>query len=187
MLADKVAEMVLVVRDLASPKLPALVEKIRRAGKHLLVRVTDKIEQISDCAIIVTASNTPEPLIHARHLTAGPVVICDISLPSDVAEDVELQRPDVLVIHGGVVRLPCNDDLTIGAVPLAKGNIFACMAETILMGLEGIQKNGSIGSVRPAEVLKALGMAERHGFVLADDNADSPGNNSVSLAYASLT
>lgn len=146
------------------------------------MRVTDRIEDVTDCDIIVTASNTPGPLIYPRHLSRGPVVICDLSLPPDVAEEVKLERPDVLVIHGGVVRLPC-DDLTIGAVPLAKGHVFACMAETMLMGLEGIRVNGSVGSVKPDEVLNIMGIAEKHGFVLADIDGDSTSTSAMSLAH----
>jgi len=64
--------------------------------------------------------NSPEPLIHSEHLGTGPVIICDISVPSDVAPDVVQQRPDVVVIHGGIVRLPLNENFVIAGLPLEK-------------------------------------------------------------------
>jgi acetylornithine/succinyldiaminopimelate/putrescine aminotransferase/predicted amino acid dehydrogenase len=186
MMAPEVAELVLVTRDLASPKLEGLLKAIRQAKTHPSVRVTESIEDISDCSVIVTASNTPDPLVYSRHLAPGPVVICDISLPSDVAEEVKRERPDVLVIQGGVVKLPHNEDLKIGALPLAKGHVFACMAETILMGLEGVWAHDSVGSVKPDNVLKALSIAKKHGFALADIHTSLPTNAAISLAHADL-
>jgi acetylornithine/succinyldiaminopimelate/putrescine aminotransferase/predicted amino acid dehydrogenase len=186
MMAPKVAELVLVIRDLASPKLAGLLKTIRQATPNASVRVTESIEEISDCSVIITASNTPEPLIYSRYLAGGPVVICDISLPSDVADEVKRDRPDVLVIQGGVVKLPHNEDLEIGGIPLRKGHVFSCMAETMLLGLEGVQTDDSIGSVKPGNVLKVLSMAEKHGFSLADINADLPSNTAMSLAHTEL-
>jgi acetylornithine/succinyldiaminopimelate/putrescine aminotransferase/predicted amino acid dehydrogenase len=182
MIAPQVAELVLVVRDLASPKLEGLVKVIRQAKTHTSVRVTDRIEDISDCSVVVTASNTPEPLIYPRHLGPAPVIICDISLPSDVAEEVQRERPDVLVIQGAIVRLPYNDDLKFGAIPLQKGHVFPCMAETILMGLEGSRVHDRVGSVKPQDVRRALSIADKHGFALADLNT----NIAMSGAYAEL-
>ena len=182
MIAPKVAGLVLVVRDLASPKLEGLLKMIEQAKTHASVCVTDRIEDISDCSVIVTASNTLGPLIYPHHLGPGPVIICDISLPSDVAEEVKRERPDVLVIQGAIVKLPHNDDLKFGAIPLRKGHVFPCMAETILMGLEGIRVHDRIGSVKPQDVRRALSIADKHGFALADLNT----NSAMLGAYAEL-
>jgi predicted amino acid dehydrogenase len=73
-----------------------------------------------------------------------------------------------MVIKGGVVRLPCNSDLIIPGVPLAPGHVFACMAETLLMGLEDVAGHGSYGPLTTARVHWALDMADKHGFTLAE-------------------
>jgi len=184
MLAPRVAELVLVVRDAGSPRLEELREKIRKSGRSIPIKITDQIEDLADCAVIVAASNTPEPLIYPSDLADGPVVICDISLPPDVADEVKVQRPDVLVIQGGVVKLPCNEDFSVGALPLPKGHVLACMAETLLMGLAGDQFKGSMGPVMEEDVLKALSLAEKHGFALGDFNANLPVDNTMSLVHA---
>lgn len=169
MMAPDVAELVLIVRDPHSPRLQTVAEQIRAAAPDTKVTVAVDLAALKDCSLIVTASNAPEPLIHSEHLGSGPVIICDISVPSDVAPDVKQERPEVVVIHGGVVRLPHNDDFVIAGLPLEKGHVYACMAETLLMGLEGIDQHGSYGPVKPEGVRAALAMAEKHGFELGDN------------------
>ena len=168
MIAPTVKELVLVVRTASSPKLRPLLARLRDVAPHLRVSVVEDIAAISRCQLVVAASNVPEPLIFPRHLADGPVAICDISLPSDVSAEVLAERPDVLVIRGGVVRLPCNDDFSIGGIALPKGHALACMSETLLMGLEGLSSDGSVGSVTEEGVRRTLGWADKHGFRLGD-------------------
>ena len=168
MIAPSVKELVLVVRSVTSPKIRPLLAKLRAAAPQVRVSVVEDLAAISRCQLIVAASNSPEPLIYPRHLADGPVAICDISLPSDVSEQVRRIRPDVLVIRGGVVRLPFNDDFAIGGIALPRGHALACMSETLLMGLEGLRSNGSVGPVTEEGVRRTLAWADKHGFALAD-------------------
>jgi acetylornithine/succinyldiaminopimelate/putrescine aminotransferase/predicted amino acid dehydrogenase len=168
MIAPQIEELVLVVRSLASPKLKPLLTRLRDVAPRCRVRVVEDIDAISRCQLIVAASNVPEPLIFPRHLADGPVAICDISLPSDVSDEVRVERPDVLVIRGGIVRLPCNDDFSIGGIALPRGHALACMSETLLMGLEGLSSDGSVGPVTAEGVQRTLRWAEKHGFRLGD-------------------
>jgi predicted amino acid dehydrogenase len=170
-MAPMVRELVLVVRSLVSPKIKPILAKLRELAPKTLVRVVDSVEGISRCQLVVAASNVPEPLIYPRHLASGPVAICDISLPSDVSEAVRLERPDVLVIRGGVVRLPYDHDFSIGGIALPPGHSLACMAETLLMGLEGLSGNGSIGPVTSEGVMRTMAWARKHGFELGDIHA----------------
>jgi predicted amino acid dehydrogenase len=72
----------------------------------------------------------------------------------------------VRVIRGGVVRLPRDPDFRIAGAPLDPGLVYACLAETLLMGLEGATQHGSYGPVTAAGVESALAAAKRHGFEL---------------------
>lgn len=168
MIAPLVRELVLVVRQTNSPKLKPVLARLNTVAPHCRVTVVQDVSAISRCQLIVAASNTPEPLIYPQHLSDGPVAICDISLPSDVAEDVLAERPDVLVIRGGIVKLPCNDDFAVAGIILPRGHALACMSETLLMGLEGLSCNGSVGAVTEESVRRTLGWAEKHGFRLGD-------------------
>ena len=168
MMVPEVAELILVVRDTTSPRLQSVVEQIKTAAPKTKITVVTELTSLRYCELIVTASNTAEPLIHPEHLSQNPVVICDISVPTDVSQEVYIQRPNAVIIHGGVVRLPRNEDFIIGGLPLDRGHVYACMAETLLMGLEGVNSHGSFGPVKPEGVSRALAMAEKHGFELAD-------------------
>ena len=168
MIAPSVRELVLVVRSVSSPKIRPLLARLRAVAPQVRVLVVDDIAAIARCQLIVAASNVPEPLIYPSHLADGPVAICDISLPSDVSDDVHQERPDVLVIRGGIVRLPFNHDFAVAGIALPRGHALACMSETLLMGLEGLTSNGSVGPVTEEGVRRTLGWAAKHGFALAD-------------------
>ena len=116
--------------------------------------------------MILGASNAPEALIYPELLGDGPVVICDISVPLDTHPSVIEKCPNVRLIQGGVVRLPLNPAFRIGGIPLEAGLSFACMAETILMGLEGKQDHYSYGRIHRWQVEEILTIADRHGFEL---------------------
>ncbi|HYI09576.1 MAG TPA: aminotransferase class III-fold pyridoxal phosphate-dependent enzyme [Thermoanaerobaculia bacterium] len=168
LMAPRVRHMVLVARPGLSRRCRPLVQEIRNIAPRMEPEVAESPDALHSCSLIVSASNAAEPVIHARHLGPQRTVICDISLPADVAGDVILERGDVVVLKGGVVRLPCNPDLIIPGLPLAPGLVFACMAETLLMGLEGVEGHGSYGSLMPERVRWALDMADKHNFALAD-------------------
>jgi acetylornithine/succinyldiaminopimelate/putrescine aminotransferase/predicted amino acid dehydrogenase len=182
LMAREVRELVLLVRR-RSPKLGSVLAELRATAPDVPVRVVDDPADLAHCQLIVAASNTPEPLIYPEHLGSGPVVICDISLPSNVAEAVTLECPNVLVVKGGVVRLPLDPNFSIGGIPLMPGHVYACMAETLLMGLEG-SAEGSVGPVSVEGVRRAMAMAEKHGFTLADIHTNGAASGLMGVAYA---
>jgi predicted amino acid dehydrogenase len=166
MMAPHVAGLVFVVRDTLSRRVASAVSEVRRASPQTLVEVTDDLHALNTCSLVVAATISGGGLIQPEYLAPGPVIICDISVPADVAPSVPIVRPDAFVIDGGIVRLPFDEDFTIGGIPLERGHVFACMAETLLMGLEQITTHGSYGAVTPAGVETTLAMAEKHGFTL---------------------
>jgi acetylornithine/succinyldiaminopimelate/putrescine aminotransferase/predicted amino acid dehydrogenase len=174
LMAPDVAEVVLVVRRRSTPKLAATVAALRAAAPHTAIRVVDDLAVLADCPLVVTASSTPAPLIHPQHLGRAPLVICDISLPSNVAAEVARERPNARIVQGGVVRLPLDEHFAIGGIPLPRGHVFACMAETLLMGLEDRWEHASVGPVTVAGVRHAMAMAAKHGFTLADLGGNAP-------------
>jgi predicted amino acid dehydrogenase len=64
------------------------------------------------------------------------------------------------------VKLPKNADFLIAGLDLEPGYVYACMAETLLMGLEGVNEPVSFGAIKPEGVEWALGAAKKHGFNL---------------------
>ncbi len=130
------------------------------------LRIATDLDGLAGANLVLAASNSPDPLIFAEMLGPQPVVICDISVPMDTDASVRERRPDVTVIQGGVVRLPANPDFVIGGIPLEPGLSFACMAETVLLGLEGIRSHYSYGQITADQVETISTVAEKHGFVL---------------------
>jgi predicted amino acid dehydrogenase len=168
MLAREVGELVLVVRDRNSPRVEGVTKQIRQAAPDVKIEVVEDLHVLRDCQLIVAASSAAHPLIHAHHLSERPTAICDISVPSDVAPSLQTERPNALVIQGGNVRLPHNPEFHVLGLPLERGHVFACMAETLLMGLEGEAMRGSRGALSFADVEDALAIAAKHGFELGN-------------------
>lgn len=142
-------------------------------GAAAPVRVAGDPSGLVACDLVVSASSTPDPVIYPRHLGPGPKVIVDIAVPEDVAPEVLRERPDVRVIRGGIVRLPGGQQLELAGVPLEPGHVYACMAETLLLGLSRMNEHFSWGRVTKMHVEAIRDLATYHGFELARPALDS--------------
>ena len=170
-MATEVKGLVLVGRSLNAARLAPLLKQLQRISPDTRVEVTDNAAALRQCQLIATATVGAGELVQPSHLSDGPVAICDISVPSDVAAAVTRERPDALVIHGGIVRLPLDSGLSLVGLDLPPGHALACLAETLLMGLEGTTSHGSYGAITPDGVQRILALADKHGFALADIGA----------------
>lgn len=126
------------------------------------------VESIKDADVIVTVSSAGKELILPEHLRPGSIV-CDVARPRDVSVRVSKERPDVLVIEGGVVRVPGNVEFNFN-FGFPHQTAYACMSETMLLALEGDPSlfNFTLGkdvTVEQVDVINAL--AKKHGFELA--------------------
>lgn len=99
---------------------------------------------------------------------ARNAIVCDLSIPASVRPGTAESRPDLLIIKGGIVSLPFGEDLEIAGFPLPTGQTYACMAEAMLLGFEGIRDAAFTGSLTTDLVMRVAAMAARHGFELAD-------------------
>lgn len=164
MLAPLVREIVLIVRDVRSPRTQRVVNAIRAAAPNTVIRVSNDVADVYGCSLIAAASSAEGSLIRPEHIWDEPTVICDIAVPGDVDPSVSTLRPNAVVLQGGLVRLPRNEEFHIPAMPVKRGHVFACMAETLLMGLEGMTTHGSYGAISPQQVRDMLALADEHGF-----------------------
>jgi len=120
----------------------------------------------ADAVITVTSSETE--VVLPEHLKAGAIV-CDVARPRDVSVRVSKQRPDVLVIEGGVVKVPGDVKFRFD-FGFPSQTAYACMSETMILALEGDPSlfNFTLGkdvSVEQVDTISRL--AEKHGFELA--------------------
>lgn len=138
----------------------------RAAANGRIILTTDINQYLPQADIVVTATSSTQNMITAANLKPGAIV-CDTARPSNVSTAVQQARPDVLVIDGGIIAVPGQPDLgwQFGLEP---GLSFACMAETMILGLEQYDQHGSLGLDLPVEFLATVRqLADKHGFGLA--------------------
>jgi predicted amino acid dehydrogenase len=174
-LAQKVSRLVLSARS--KSRLKVLAETIQRESRTALKVEMDLGRALSEADVVITATSSGGSIIQAEHLKPGAIV-CDVAVPHDVCREVQKLRPDVLVIEGGVVEVPGNVDfgLDFGYPP---GLALACMAETMVLTLEGRFENFSIGRGLDYDRVQEIArLAARNGFRLAGFRAfDEPVGN----------
>jgi|AntDeeMinimDraft_5_1070356.scaffolds.fasta_scaffold19297_2 predicted amino acid dehydrogenase len=165
LIAKDIKKLKLVSRNLK--KLKSLKELIEKENGDIEVTYTNQIKEALDVSrVIITVSGAVETLFSPQDLLSGSVV-CDVARPRDVAHNVNGQRNDVLVIEGGIVKIPgevnFNFNFGVGAP-----NAYACMAETMLLTLESKFANYSIGpDIEISKVKEIKKIAQKHGFKLA--------------------
>jgi len=164
LLAPMVAELVLVGRQRS--RLEQAEEQVREAGARR-VRTSTHIEVIREADMVLSTTSAVRPIIQPEHLKQGAVV-CDVALPPDVSPRVARERDDVLSIHGGIMDVPGEVDFNFN-FGLAPGKAYACMAETMVLALEGRSEIYSLGKqVQPEQVHEIAQLAREHGFRLTE-------------------
>lgn len=143
------------------------------------VAISTQLEDLRECQLIATTTNSPQPIITAQHLRTGPVVISDIAVPSDVAHDVSVLRPNCVVLRGGVVGLPFGQQVRLPGAALPPGHIYGCLAETLVLGLSNSGRR-SYGALTAEQVLEVGQLAHKHGFRLVLDRAAAVSGGGVS-------
>ncbi len=128
-----------------------------------IIKISTDMQDLQKAQAIITATNTPDALIYPEHLPSESTIICDVSVPVDVAKEV-LDMKHVTVINGGRVTLPLQQALDVEAMPLQNGELYACIAETLLLGFEGVKDSFSYGALEKAKVKKIRRLSREHGF-----------------------
>jgi len=161
LLAPQVGHLVLVGR-----KRETLEQVLAELGNPPNVTAeTDVAVALKDADMIVAVTSSIEAIVQPEHLKPGAVV-CDVARPRDVSRRVAEERDDVLVIEGGAIALPGNPtiEFNFGFPP---GMVYACMAETMLLALEGHTGDYSIGGdLKQEQVEEMAGLGRKHGFKL---------------------
>jgi predicted amino acid dehydrogenase len=148
-------------------KLLQLKQDIERDHPRAIVHVaTDPSAALSEVDVIVTATSAAgHKVLDIMRVKPG-CVITDVARPLDMsAEDVAL-RPDVLVIESGEIELP--GDVRMKTIGLPDGVAFACLAETIVLALEGRYENFTVGrNLSWPKVKEIYRLGLKHGMKLA--------------------
>lgn len=162
LVAPVIHKLILIGRD--EVQLAEVARKAREAGQAT-IRHTSDINMLREAQLIITVTSAIDTIIHPDMLQKGAVV-CDVARPRDVSQAVAKERPDILVIEGGMVEIPGAVDFgfDFGFPPKMA---YACMAETMALALEGMYENFTLGkSITLAQVLTIDRIARKHGFQL---------------------
>lgn len=151
---------------------PGSARRLRRLGDSLsattCVQVSEDIEVLRGCDVVVTASNSPHPIVQPQHLPPGtPRLVYDLAVPGDVALPVA-GLAHVRWYAGGRMCLPMRQRVVFEGTGLAPGVVYACMAETMLLGFEPDAGVASHGPLTADSVRSAACLAARHGFEFVD-------------------
>ncbi|HSH03206.1 MAG TPA: SDR family NAD(P)-dependent oxidoreductase [Anaerolineae bacterium] len=162
MLAAETKQLILIGKR--PDALNQIAQKCRQLGGQDVITSVD-MGDINEAHLIITVTSDVQAVIQAEHLRRGAIV-CDVARPRDVSLQVAQQRPDVLVIEGGMVAVPGDVDFgfNFGFPPKMA---YACMAETMALALEQKYVSFTLGKeVQLSQVQTIDKIASKHGFAL---------------------
>jgi predicted amino acid dehydrogenase len=132
------------------------------------VTIATKAEDlVADCDLIITATSAfGQRIIDITRCKPG-AVICDVARPPDISKAEAALRPDVLVIESGEVRIP--GEIEIGYnIGLPPKTVYACLAETALLAMEGRFEDYTLGrNITMERVKEIYRLFKKHQFQLA--------------------
>jgi predicted amino acid dehydrogenase len=162
LLSCKVERLLLVGRQ------QLMLEAVRERceGRRAKVEVHTDLSHLSEASVILAATSATSAIIHPEHVRPG-AVICDVAVPPSVSRSVAQQRGDVLVVEGGSVNVPGQVDFHF-SFGYPRGKVYACMAETMALALEGRYEDYTLGKEIQLERVQEINeIATRHGFTLS--------------------
>nr|MCU0278753.1 hypothetical protein [Candidatus Nanopelagicales bacterium] len=117
-------------------------------------------------AIVTATSGAGKRVLDIMQVKPG-AVITDVARPLDLSAEDVAKRPDVLVVESGEILLP-GDDIHMGSIGLPPGVAYACLAETIVLALEGRYETFTIGrNIEWPKVKEIYRLGLKHGMKLA--------------------
>lgn len=165
LLNGKVNHLILAGRDME--KLAELTIELKQKNLSTVGFSEDIAKSVGRSDLVITVSSSTDAIIQPSDLKSGSVIV-DVARPRDVSVAVAKERPDCLVIEGGIIQVPGQPDLgfDFGFLP---GQAYACMSETMMLALEGpVEELCTLGKdISMYQIALMQNLAERHGFKLA--------------------
>lgn len=159
------ARLLLVGRRLAP--VAALADEIAATTPRLTVTPAVDVAAARSADLVIVLTSASDSIVRAEHLKPGAMVL-DGTQPRNTDADLLTKRPDVLVVDGGLVAVPSvRISVQIG---LPRGCVYACLAETMLLALDGHRGHFTLGAptLEQATYISQLAQKYRHlGFTLA--------------------
>lgn len=149
-------------------KLEALRDSILEETPDAKVIATVDYEQyLGDMDMIVTStSGAGKKILDIMKVKPG-CVITDVARPLDLPASEVAKRNDVLVIESGEIDLPSKVEMR-KSIGLPPNIVYACLAETIVLALEGRFEVFTVGrNIEWEKVKEIYKLGLKHGMKLA--------------------
>lgn len=164
-LAREVRHINLVARHLQP--LEELAQELNRESQATFEVSSDIRESLRHADVVIAVTSAVDFIINPADLKPGAVV-CDVARPRNVSRNVSALRNDVLVIEGGVIQVPGENLDFHFNFGFPERTSFACMAETMILALEGRYENFTLGrNLYPEQIDTISELAKKHDFKLA--------------------
>ena len=160
-LAQYVPHLVITARN--QERLAELADTLCASNTAAVEIAENPKEAVRNAEVVITTTSATEALIGADDLKSGAIV-CDVAVPKNVSPDVVDRRNDVLIFEGGMVEPPGNAKYN-PYVGLLDGLTYACMAEAMILVLEGRFETYSLGRDLSLEKINEISyLAIKHSF-----------------------
>lgn len=148
-------------------KLLALKHEIEQGRPRSRVHVAATPNgHLGDMDLIVTATSGAGKRVLDITAVKPGCVITDVARPLDLSAEDVAKRPDVLVIESGEIELP--GDVHMKDIGLPPGVAYACLAETVVLALEGRFETYTVGrNIEWEKVKEIYRLGLKHGMRLA--------------------
>jgi predicted amino acid dehydrogenase len=150
-----------------SAKLLALKHDLERGHPRAEIHVAATPgDHLAEMDLIVTAtSGAGKRVLDIMQVKPG-CVITDVARPLDLSAEDVAKRPDVLVVESGEIELP--GDVQMKNIGLPRGVAYACLAETVVLALEGRFETFTVGrNIEWEKVKEIYQLGLKHGMKLA--------------------
>jgi acetylornithine/succinyldiaminopimelate/putrescine aminotransferase/predicted amino acid dehydrogenase len=154
-LASRCRSLVLVARR-ASTRASRIADKL---DAELLLDIPEALRR----ARVVFSATSSGSCIEQGWLQPGTLVV-DVAVPTDV-EGVAAEREDVLLLTGGLSKVPRTMSMDSTYLWFHHGMVPSCLAETCVLGLEDRTECFSLGrDLDPGRIEEIGQLARAHGF-----------------------
>ena len=145
-----------------------LQEELNEMSPQTKVRVTtqpDRFAPIAD-VIIISTSAIEGSVLSIDRIKPG-CVVCDVSRPLTYSAVQATTRPDILIVESGEIELPGQVKVS-SDIGLPHPIVYACLAETALLALEGRFESFTLSrNIYYKKVKEIYKIARKHGARLA--------------------
>lgn len=168
-LSKKIKKLNIAARN--EQKLQEFASTVSKTGNAQVEVFKYSKDAVIDADIILTATSSITTIIDPSTLKPG-AVLCDISIPANVAKEIALSRNDILVFEGGLAKIPFPEDIQNDKTKLflPMNSIFGCIAETMILAFENKFETYSIGrgNITEEKIEEIKELATKHGIAVSD-------------------